>query len=99
VTETLYVNSGAYDFILFGRVIRKQIEDEKPGKDIAVTASIGVVSSEQVELDTPPKLLNAADEAMYVSKFQGKNRVTVCPAPTEELERAKAARAEARGME
>jgi diguanylate cyclase (GGDEF)-like protein len=77
--------------------IRKQIEDEKPGKDIAVTASIGIVSSEQVELDTPPKLLDAADEAMYVSKFQGKNRVTICPVPIEELERAKAARAEARG--
>jgi len=36
---------------------------------------------------------------MYVSKFQGKNRVTVCPVPIEELERAKAARAEARGRE
>jgi diguanylate cyclase (GGDEF)-like protein len=79
--------------------IRKQIEDEKPGRDVTITASIGLVSSEEGGLDTPAKLLDAADEAMYVSKFQGKNRVTACPVPTNELEAAKAARAEAKGRE
>jgi diguanylate cyclase (GGDEF)-like protein len=79
--------------------IRKQIENEKPGKDIPVTASVGVVSSEVGELDTPAKLLDAADETMYVSKFQGKNRVTAYPVPPEEMEAARAARSEAKGRE
>jgi diguanylate cyclase (GGDEF)-like protein len=77
--------------------IRKEIEDAKPGGDVRVTASIGIVSSEELGLGTPAELLGAADEAMYVSKVQGKNRVTTCPVATEELEAARAARAESKG--
>ncbi len=59
--------------------IRKQIEDEKPGNDIPVTASIGVISSEEEgELDTPAKLLDAADEAMYVPKCHSTRRRGTC---------------------
>jgi diguanylate cyclase (GGDEF)-like protein len=59
--------------------IRHAVEQAKPGHDIAVTTSIGVSASDR--MDSPPaeELLAAADQAMYESKRQGKNRVTSWP--------------------
>jgi diguanylate cyclase (GGDEF)-like protein len=56
--------------------IRCAVEKAKPGVDLSVTTSIGVSGSERMKNGSAEELLNAADEAMYVSKRQGKNRVT-----------------------
>lgn len=77
--------------------IRQQVEGEKPGGDVPVTASIGVLTSPEAKVDTSAKFLDLADEMMYLSKFEGKNRVTVYPVPEERLEVARAARAKAKG--
>jgi diguanylate cyclase (GGDEF)-like protein len=69
--------------------IRKNIEQQNPGGDIRVTSSIGVVSTESLGIDTAEKLLEVVDEAMYVSKFTGRNRVTVCPVPSDTLNAAR----------
>lgn len=59
--------------------IRAAIDESNPGGEIKVTASIGVTSSDQPQLGTAEELIKAADEAMYVSKNAGKNRVTSWP--------------------
>src|SRR6266481_4734500 len=56
--------------------IRSAVEQAKPGADLPVTTSIGVSGSDQMTNGTAEDLLAAADKAMYVSKQQGKNRVT-----------------------
>jgi diguanylate cyclase (GGDEF)-like protein/PAS domain S-box-containing protein len=45
------------------------------GRDLKVTASIGATAARTT--DTMPALVNRADRLMYVSKFSGKNRVTM----------------------
>jgi diguanylate cyclase (GGDEF)-like protein len=72
--------------------IRKSIEQQNPGGDIRVTSSIGVASTEADGIDTAEKLLELVDEAMYVSKFAGRNRVTAWPVPSETLKAARDAR-------
>jgi diguanylate cyclase (GGDEF)-like protein len=58
--------------------VRCAVEKAKPGVDLSVTTitSIGVSGSERMKNGSAEDLLNGADEAMYVSKRQGKNRVT-----------------------
>jgi GGDEF domain-containing protein len=61
--------------------IREQIENRNLGGDVRVTASIGVASSGQRELNSVDKLLGAAEEALHVSKYTTKNCVTAWPVP------------------
>jgi diguanylate cyclase (GGDEF)-like protein len=57
--------------------IRRAIESARPGGgEIEVTGSIGVAASDQRGLYDAENLLNAADQATYASKNNGKNRVT-----------------------
>jgi diguanylate cyclase (GGDEF)-like protein len=57
--------------------IRRAIEQAKAGGDIAVTASIGVCGTDMLREPTAEAILEAADSAMYTSKKNGKNRVSV----------------------
>ena len=77
--------------------IRTEIEIERPGGNVNVTASIGVISSEQDDIDSSETLLGTVDEAMYVSKFKGGNMVTACPANPQDLAGAREARSKAMG--
>ena len=45
------------------------------GRDLTVTASIGATAARST--DTMPILVDRADRLMYVSKFSGKNRVSM----------------------
>ena len=68
--------------------IRAAVEVLEPfGETIYVTTSIGVAASTG-ELATAEALYKAADEAMYVSKFTTKNRVTAWPPSDEDRELA-----------
>jgi diguanylate cyclase (GGDEF)-like protein len=58
------------------------------GQKVPVTASIGVASSDVSGLNTAPVLYEKADEAMYISKFTTKNRVSVWPSSKEDQELA-----------
>jgi diguanylate cyclase (GGDEF)-like protein len=69
--------------------IRKLVDGFPPfGGIVKVTSSIGVADSETSELDTPEGLVSAADEAMYVAKFTGGNRVCLWPPQPAEAEAA-----------
>jgi diguanylate cyclase (GGDEF)-like protein len=61
-----------------------------------VTTSIGVAASDCGGLANPESVVNAADEAMYVSKWTTKNRVTTWPPSNEDSELARANRAKAK---
>ena len=56
--------------------IRCAVEQSKPCGDLSVTTSIGVSGVDQMTNASAEDLLTAADKAMYISKRQGKNRVT-----------------------
>lgn len=59
--------------------LRKVIEDldvHWESKTLKITASIGVATV-STELDTPEKLVAAADEAMYRAKGEGRNRTAL----------------------
>ena len=58
--------------------IRSAIDENSPDPDVKVTASIGVAGA-SAGLNSPETLLNAADEAAYASKFNGKNIVMCWP--------------------
>jgi diguanylate cyclase (GGDEF)-like protein len=73
--------------------IRKAVEEANIGGDVRVTTSIGVASASGGAADA---LLEAADQAMYASKFVGKNRVTMWPLDSELATRVTAARAQAK---
>lgn len=60
-----------------GDHIRRAIKLAKPGGDIEITASIGVVTSDQPGLTDSDKLFRAANRAMYRSKDRGGNKVTI----------------------
>jgi len=60
--------------------IRREVESSKAGGEIAVTASIGVIATDHLSESSAEEFLQAADEAMYCSKKQGRNRVTSGPA-------------------
>jgi diguanylate cyclase (GGDEF)-like protein len=61
---------------------RSSVAESSIGGQIKLTASIGVAEAQAPA--NPDELVAAADEAMYVSKNTGKNRVTTFP-PTSEL--------------
>lgn len=79
--------------------VRACVDALKPFGGLAkVTTSIGVAVSDRKRLSTPDTLVDAADEAMYVSKFTTKNRICLWPPNPEEAaeatrNRQKAARA------
>jgi diguanylate cyclase (GGDEF)-like protein len=62
--------------------IREAIDSSSEGKDITITASIGVATTDQI-LQDPESLIDAADKAMYASKHIGGNAVTRWPIPKE----------------
>ena len=55
--------------------IRAEIEREKPGGEIAVTASVGVCGTDCTDSRAPEELLGFADKSTYKAKNSGKNRV------------------------
>jgi diguanylate cyclase (GGDEF)-like protein len=62
---------------IVGEKVRSEIEKltfRYESKDLKITVSIGISASSDV-LDTPEKLINAADNQLYVAKNKGKNRV------------------------
>jgi diguanylate cyclase (GGDEF)-like protein len=58
------------------RIIENEII-EFDGKKIRVTISMGV--SEFAQGDTPDKLIKDADDALYLAKHEGRNRVKILP--------------------
>lgn len=57
--------------------IRKGIDETNPGGEVKVTSSIGIACSSDPETKSGEQLIKAADDAMYSSKSEGKNRITV----------------------
>ena len=57
----------------------------------SVTVSIGVSSFVPDEVDTPEKIIEAADRALYTAKHRGKNRVETFAPPRTEAEETDAA--------
>lgn len=53
------------------------------GEPIRLTVSIGVVSTDNATAAVPEKLIQAADEALYRAKQQGRNRVCAAEAGAE----------------
>jgi diguanylate cyclase (GGDEF)-like protein len=49
------------------------------GKDIAITASVGVAGIPSGSIAQPSDLVGAADAALYSAKHQGRNRVACAP--------------------
>lgn len=66
------------------------------GGTAKVTTSVGVAASDGLGLENPEALVNAADEAMYVSKWTTKNRVTTWPPSDKDGELARDRRARAK---
>ena len=67
---------GAY---LLGERIRAKVAEkamEFEGTKIPVTMSFGVASLEDESIQNPEGLISSADELLYVSKENGRNRVT-----------------------
>ncbi|MFH0876917.1 MAG: diguanylate cyclase, partial [Candidatus Omnitrophota bacterium] len=93
VRETdIIVRSGGEEFVVFlsdtdtlgalrvaQKIVRtlKEIPlgDEK--RKISITVSIGIASYPEIGLSEPGALLDAADQAMYQSKNDGRNKITV----------------------
>ena len=69
----------------FAEKIRKLIADNpdliyrtsEREDEIRVTASVGVASSVYLKVNSPAKLLGAADRALAQAKFQGGNQVCI----------------------
>src|SRR5215213_3479066 len=57
----------------------------------SVTVSIGVSAFAPDEVDTPEKIIEAADRALYLAKHRGKNRVETFEPPATEAEGTDAA--------
>ena len=70
-------NQGGASFI--AERVRKQIQQKvvDVSKNIQVTASIGVASSDRV--DNPADTLEYADKALYQAKDLGRNQIATCP--------------------
>ncbi len=66
----------AEDAIKKGNQIRSMIESSKPG-GLKITASIGIASLSEEHGSDFDRLYKAADEAVYHSKKNGRNRVTL----------------------
>jgi len=60
--------------------VRRAVDALKPfGGTTKVSTSIGVADSSAQGLADPESLVKAADDAMYISKWTSKNRVTIWP--------------------
>lgn len=57
--------------------IRSDVDSANPAGSVKVTTSIGVACSNQADLVTASGLLQMADDAVYMSKGGGKNRVSI----------------------
>ena len=76
--------------------IRQSIDALGPfGGRVKVTASMGVAVSDPKKLSSADALVEAADEAMYVSKFTTKNRVCIWPPDQKDAAQAEANRKKA----
>jgi diguanylate cyclase (GGDEF)-like protein len=77
--------------------VRSTVDALAPfGGTTKVTTSIGVAASDGLGLANPQSLVNAADEAMYISKWTTKNRVTTWPPSTGDSDFAHENRAKAK---
>jgi diguanylate cyclase (GGDEF)-like protein len=71
--------------MVIAETIRKTIEKtalRKGSETVRVTASIGVSSLKEHRADTPEKLLDFADTALYDAKNRGRNRIACYPENT-----------------
>jgi diguanylate cyclase (GGDEF)-like protein len=59
--------------------IRNTIVQKKLGDDLPVTASVGVCGTDKTESKSPEEIVKYADQAVFESKRQGRNRVTLWP--------------------
>lgn len=71
--------------------IEAQTIESDDGQAIPVTASLGVAEvCDALGQDTPEAVLQAADEALYAAKDNGRNQVIVCSADFEDEDYAEA---------
>jgi diguanylate cyclase (GGDEF)-like protein len=76
----LLPNFNSFEAASTAERIRQAVNVLKPfGGTTKVTTSIGVADSSTEGLATPESLVKAADDAMYISKWTTKNRVTIWP--------------------
>ncbi len=94
--DTLFARYGGEEFVLalpstlqegfaIAERLRQALESEPltaSGEEIAVTSSFGVAEAESGRNDALSALLRQADEALYASKRDGRNRVTPYRAPS-----------------
>ncbi len=66
------------------RAAIEAIDTNPSGFDFSITASFGVATRESGEKLSFEEALVAADKALYLSKAQGRNRVTIFQAPVEQ---------------
>lgn len=79
--EFLMIMQCDHDAVLIAEKIRQEIEQTTVlynDTDIHVTVSIGVCIADNLSTETIHDIINRADEYMYYSKQNGKNRVTSC---------------------
>jgi diguanylate cyclase (GGDEF)-like protein len=86
----LLPNFSSFEAAATAERIRRGVDALKPfGGTTNVTTSIGVADSGTEGLADPESLVKAADDAMYVSKWTTKNRVTIWPSSDSDRELAK----------
>src|SRR5262249_31527921 len=90
-TEDLLARYGGEGFAVLSRVdgpgarafaerIRNEVSQKKfaaHGVEMPVTVSVGVAVYPEVNADSPKKLVEAADQALYRAKKAGRNKVEV----------------------
>jgi two-component system, cell cycle response regulator len=75
---TILPNTGEEEAAAFAERVRAAVEGHvyrDDANEIRMTLSCGVASFPAPEVDTPEALLKRADEALYVAKESGRNRV------------------------
>ena len=85
--DTIKVRFGGDEFIVYMAGISSIDEVTAPCEELrrrlaahsnsSVSCSIGVASAE-AGMNDLPKLLERADNALYISKSQGKDRISIC---------------------
>ena len=71
----MLLGSNIEDAYLVGDRLRQNIQNAFVDKPYRVTVSVGVAGIPEIKVDTPDKLIQKADVAMYIAKRTGKNRV------------------------